>query len=137
MQGMFLWPQKRLATAELSDDVRYTRIRLNCQLNYRMKETRNEVIKARITKEEKARLLKRVKLEGVSLSTYIRKSILGERIVSKTDIQVVFELKKIGVNINQLAKHINTLPVDDNIIDAIARIDSYIKELKEITGRIL
>lgn len=102
-----------------------------------MKETRNEVIKARITKEEKARLLKRVKLEGVSLSTYIRKSILGERIVSKTDIQVVFELKKIGVNINQLAKHINTLPVDDNIIDAIARIDSYIKELKEITGRIL
>lgn len=137
MQGMFLCPQKRLATAELSDDVRYTRIRLNCQLNYRMKETRNEVIKARITKEEKARLLKRVKLEGVSLSTYIRKSILGERIVSKTDIQVVFELKKIGVNINQLAKHINTLPVDDNIIDAIARIDSYIKELKEITGRIL
>lgn len=102
-----------------------------------MKENRTEVIKVRLTKEEKERLAKRVKLEGISLSTYVRKSILGENIVSKTDIQVVFELKKIGVNINQLAKHVNTLPINENIIDAIGRIDLYMKELKSITDRIL
>lgn len=102
-----------------------------------MKENRTEVIKVRLTKEEKERLAKRVKLEGISLSTYVRKSILGENIVSKTDIQVVFELKKIGVNINQLAKHVNTLPINENIIDAIGRIDLYMKELKLITDRIL
>lgn len=102
-----------------------------------MKENRTEVIKVRLTKEEKERLAKRVKLEGILLSTYVRKSILGENIVSKTDIQVVFELKKIGVNINQLAKHVNTLPINENIIDAIGRIDLYMKELKSITDRIL
>lgn len=128
---------KNLATAELSDDVRFTHIRLNSQWNNRMKENRNEIIRARFSKEEKEIAIKRAKEQGVSLSAYIRKSVLGEKLPSKTDIQVVFELKKIGVNINQLTKHINTLPVDENIIDAIGRMDLYAKELKDIINKIV
>ena len=81
--------------------------------------------------------VKRAKSEGVSLSTYLRKSILGERIISKTDLQTVFELKKIGTNLNQLAKHINTLPVDEYIIESVTSIDNYIKELRQITDRLI
>lgn len=101
-----------------------------------MKENRTIVIRSRLSKVEKERLDKRLKEEGISLSAYMRKSILGEKIPSKTDIQTVFELKKIGVNINQLAKHVNTLPIDEIIIDAIGRLDSYIKEIREITNKI-
>lgn len=90
-----------------------------------------------MTVDEKEQAVKRSKEEGITLSSYIRKSILGERIVSKTDIQTAFELKKIGTNLNQLAKHVNTLPVDENILMSLSSIDKYIKELKQITDKLL
>lgn len=102
-----------------------------------MKKNRTEVIRARLSEEEKEQVFRRAKAEGVSLSMYLRKSVLGEKIPSKTDIQTVFELKKIGTNLNQLAKHINSLPVDENIIGSLKSIDDYIKELKHITNNIL
>lgn len=102
-----------------------------------MKENKTKTIIVRLSATEKEVAVKRAKSEGVSLSTYLRKSILGERIISKTDIQTVFEIKKVGVNLNQLAKHINTLPVDENIVRSIAEIDSYIKELKQITDKLV
>lgn len=70
---------------------------------------------------------------GISLSAFLRKSLLGEQIVSKTDVQTVFELKKIGVNINQLARHLNTLPVEEEIRNSLFSINNYIRELKQIT----
>ncbi len=71
-----------------------------------MKENRTKVIRARLSEEEKEQVFRRAKAEGVTLSMYLRKSVLGERITSKADIQTVFELKKIGTNLNQLAKHV-------------------------------
>ena len=60
-----------------------------------MKENRTKVIRARLSEEEKEQVFRRAKAEGVTLSMYLRKSVLGERITSKADIQTVFELKKI------------------------------------------
>ena len=68
---------------------------------------------------------------------YLRKSVLGERITSKADIQTVFELKKIGTNLNQLAKHVNSLRVDENIRISLESIEMYIKELKQITDKLI
>ena len=98
-----------------------------------MKENRTKVIRARLSEEEKEQVFRRAKAEGVTLSMYLRKSVLGERITSKADIQTVFELKKIGTNLNQLAKHVNSLPVDENIRISLESIEMYIKELKQIT----
>lgn len=102
-----------------------------------MKEKRNKVVILRLKEEEKERVVKRAKEEGMTLSSYIRKSILNERFVSKTDIQTAFELKKIGNNLNQLAKHVNSLPVDDNILHSLESIDKFIKELKQITDNLI
>ena len=49
----------------------------------------------------------------------------------------VFELKKIGTNLNQLAKHVNSLPVDENIRLSSESIEMYIKELKQITDKLI
>lgn len=102
-----------------------------------MKKNRTTRIYVRLSEEEKETAIKRAKAEGVTLSTYLRKATLGERITSKTDIQTVFEIKKIGVNLNQLAKHINTLPVDEFIIESMTSIDNYIKELRQITDKLI
>lgn len=97
---------------------------------------RTEVIRARLSVEEKERIISIAKAEGVSLSTYLRRSLLNGRLVTKTDVQTVFELKKIGNNLNQLARHVNTLPVDENIIASLEDIKNYIEELKEITDKL-
>lgn len=102
-----------------------------------MKENRTKVVILRLTEDEKGQAAKRAKDEGITLSSYIRKSILGERIISKTDIQTAFELKKIGTNLNQLAKHVNSLPVDENICLSLESIEKYIKELKQITDKLI
>ena len=102
-----------------------------------MKENRKKVIILRLTEYEKEKAVKRSKEEGITLSSYIRKAILGKMIAPKTDIQTVFELKKIGTNLNQLAKHVNSLPVDENILKSLENIDKYIKELKEITDKLI
>lgn len=101
-----------------------------------MKENRADNLHIRISKKEKEMISSRAGALGVSISTYLRKLLLQEPIISKTDIQTVFEIKKIGVNLNQLAKHINTLPIDDEIRNSLLIIENYINELKQITERI-
>ena len=102
-----------------------------------MKENRTIILRARLSKSEKELIDKRAKALGISLSAFLRKSLLGEQIVSKTDVQTVFELKKIGTNLNQLAKHVNSLPVDENIRISLESIEMYIKELKQITDKLI
>lgn len=102
-----------------------------------MKKNRTEVIQTRLSKDEKEQVLKCVETEGISVSMYLRKSVLGKKIPSKTDIQTVFELKKIGTNLNQIAKHVNSLPVDENIISSLGSINKCIVELKQITDKLI
>ena len=64
--------------------------------------------------------------EGKSLSSFIRESALKGRSMSKTDVQMIYELRKIGANINQLAKHINTLPSDENILLSLIHISGIV-----------
>lgn len=101
-----------------------------------MKNNRDEYLHIRVSKNEKDKIANIAKSLGVSLSTYTRKSLLRERVTSKTDIQTVFEIKRIGVNLNQLAKHINTLPLDEEIIKSLSSIDNYVNELKLITDKL-
>lgn len=101
-----------------------------------MNDNRTEVIRARITVEEKKQIMELAKSNGVSISTYLRRSLLNGRLVTKTDVQTVFELKKIGNNLNQLARYVNTLPVDENIIASLDDIKNYIEELKNITDKL-
>ena len=112
---------KNLATAELPTNVRYT------HYSVYMKENRDISIKIRLTEAEKEQLLQRSKEEGKSLSSFIRESALKGRSISKTDVQMIYELRKIGANINQLAKHINTLPSDENILYSLDRINQYFR----------
>lgn len=122
---------KTLATAELPTNVRYTHILCIYEKN------RDISIKIRLTEAEKEQLLQRSKEEGKSLSSFIRESALKGRSISKTDVQMIYELRKIGANINQLAKHINTLPSDENILYSLDRINQYLSDVETINRKLL
>lgn len=117
------------------DNIRYAHIYMNWICEY-MKLNRTEIIHVRVSVDEKEKIANISKSLGVSISTYLRKSLLREHIISKTDVQTVFEIKKIGVNINQLAKHINSLPLEEEIINSLSSIENFIAELKQIIDKL-
>lgn len=102
-----------------------------------MKENKTKNIVIRLTEEEKDKLVKRAGSVGKSLSSYIREVSLKGYITSKTDIQTVYELKKIGANINQLVKHANMLPVDENVRQLLARMNEYLSDIDRIKKNLL
>ena len=102
-----------------------------------MKENRDISIKIRLTEAEKEQLLQRSKEEGKSLFFLYQRVCLERQKHMKTDVQMIYELRKIGANINQLAKHINTLPSDENILYSLDRINQYLSDVETINRKLL
>lgn len=103
----------------------------------RNRENKQERVEVRFSDSEKKHLIDKAEQLDMNISAYIRQTALKDHIISKTDIHTVFELKKIGTNLNQLAKHVNSLPVDENILKSLENIDKYINELKQITDKLI
>lgn len=79
-------------------------------------ERREYLVAVRLTETEKESLEKLVAYSGTSVPAVIRNLVLKDRVlksrISMLDQQTYLELKKIGTNINQIAKHYNSnLPV--------------------------
>ncbi|MDL2209011.1 MobC family plasmid mobilization relaxosome protein [Parabacteroides sp. OttesenSCG-928-J18] len=94
-------------------------------------------IEVRFVDSEKQMLLKRCKSAELTLSDYIRRAALDRKYVSKADLQTAFELRKIGVNLNQIAKYFNTLPADDDTRRVISSIEKYLATIDEMTNALL
>lgn len=77
----------------------------------KMKQKRTKTIKVRLTEEELNSLNEKVKLTGLSCENYIRALIEGHIIKAlppDTFHTVIFHLRHIGSNLNQIAKVANT-----------------------------
>lgn len=80
-----------------------------------------EGIRVRFSETEKRILVKRSKQEGyLTLSAFCRAKILKHREIAKIEVtpefveitgKLDYELNKIGVNLNQVSKRLNTNPV--------------------------
>lgn len=90
-----------------------------------MNEKRTARLELRLTFEEKEKLSKMAQERGKTIAQIIRELVLNDKLVTKTDVQTVIELKRIGNNINQIAKQINLIPYEDNI-------KLYLQELHDI-----
>ena len=74
------------------------------------------------------------------MGAYLRKMAIDGYIVNTdtTPLKKQYEeIHKIGVNINQLAKHINTLPSDENILYSLDRINQYLSDVETINRKLL
>lgn len=61
----------------------------------------------RVTEKEKAEFTAKAAAAGVALSEYLRKAALQIGVVHKYDQAAVHQFRKIGVNLNQIAHHLN------------------------------
>ena len=124
---MFLYIQKRLASTELMYSARFTHTFMVSIMN----EKRTESFILRLTEKEKEML--------VSLANEhdMRNMAFKGSAVTKTDIQTVIELKRIGNNINQIAKQINLIPHEDNIKLYLQELHDILNMLSVITKKLV
>ena len=76
------------------------------------KEKKTEIVKIRMTAKEKAELQKLAGQHHMNMSDYIRRVSARPPNVTKDEFEdsvtrVIYEINKIGVNINQIAKKYN------------------------------
>lgn len=71
-------------------------------------EHRTRKITFRLTEEEFRKIKEKVEESGTSQQQFLLKTALGKEIIHIKEFQeLIFQIKKIGVNINQIAKHSN------------------------------
>ncbi|OZC01126.1 plasmid mobilization protein [Rubricoccus marinus] len=61
-----------------------------------------------LTAAEKARVRREASAGGLSISEYARRRMLGRSVVPRVDADAERQLRRIGVNLNQLARVANT-----------------------------
>ena len=100
-----------------------------------MNFNKNSRIFIRITAEDKLEIEAKAKSLGCTSSQYIRDVVLNNKIITKTDVEMVFQVRKIGTNVNQIARLCNAMNVvsPDEIFD---KFDGYFLELKDIIKKI-
>ena len=96
---------------------------------------RKKLISLRLTESEFEQIKSEAEENGYSKSDFIR-SILFKKnrcIKNKKNTKkILFELNRIGNNLNQIAKYVNTFKTIDNFVKF--SIDEILKELKKINA---
>ena len=95
-----------------------------------MSEKRTKAIKIRLTDEEHERL--KELQQGNELATWMRTTCLniGAAQQAKADPQILRELNKIGVNMNQIARAVNSHRADYSAIQqALSQISDQLDEI--------
>jgi N-acyl-L-homoserine lactone synthetase len=104
-------------------------------------ERRTESMRFSVTDFERAQIEHAASAHGLGLSEFFRRRALGVRlpaaaVVSQQEAEATTALLRLGVNLNQIAKHVNAgrgTPVAE-LSDIIARINSAMDALYE-SGR--
>jgi len=99
------------------------------------KERRTENIKVRLTPAERKQLEELIEEHGVkNLSEFIRSVLLtgSYKVTSKDYSDLLYEVHKVGININQLAKKANiNKELDREILEELAKIREQLDILIE------
>lgn len=129
---------KKTCGSRAAETIRFAHLSaIQLYYKYDMRENRKKVIIIRLTEKERNELVSRANSVGKSISSYVREVSLLGNFTTKTDIQTVYELKKIGANINQLVKYVNMLPVDENVRQSLARMNEYLSDIDRIKKNLL
>lgn len=102
-----------------------------------MNEKRTARLELRLTFEEKEKLSKMAQERGKTIAQIIRELVINDKLVTKTDVQTVIELKRIGNNINQISKQINLIPHEDNIKLYLQELHDILNMLSVITKKLV
>lgn len=94
---------------------------------------KRKVRKIRFSDEEWERLEELAEQANTNRSAFARSAIFGYKLFSKVDVETVTELRRIGVNLNQIAKRMN---VEGRVI-AEEKLRELIKKLAKTRKEII
>jgi len=94
--------------------------------------TKDKRVTIRLTQDEYDKLYQQAKALDITLSQLLRKKISGdrERLTTKCDKELLYEINRIGNNLNQIAKHCNiTKSIDKLALQSLVEIERKINEI--------
>lgn len=95
-------------------------------------------IELRISNEDKEKLKEKAAAAGYkSVSKYIRDCALGKKITARVDIDAVYNLRKIGNNLNQIARQINTEKKDETMLALKFDMEALIWNVRDVISKII
>jgi beta-lactamase class D len=85
----------------------------------------------KITVEENEILLNQLKKHNLTFSDFARSKILNQKIKSKLTNNLIYEIAKIGNNLNQIAKYVNTKKaLDFQILEKLVHIEKKLEKIR-------
>jgi len=101
-----------------------------------MERKRDKQINIRLTKDEYLNVCKKISESDLDLSEYIRKCILGKEIKIVSGIkELVWELNRIGNNLNQLTRKVNegkVMELGDNLSQINCNLNTVFEKIAKI-----
>ncbi len=95
----------------------------------------------RMTDKEKREVARAASKRGISMSELVRICVLKPPEVSRKEFNTLkrminYEIRKIGVNVNQIAKKYNEYSYVEPSLDLLSKLNQIIELMYEINGRI-
>jgi hypothetical protein len=101
-------------------------------------ERRTAFVRYRVTPEEKARLEAQAERAGLPLGEFARQAAERAQIVarvSRADFALTDQLRRLGVNLNQIAKHVNAGRTPPAYLERLcARVEDMLERLFDEEG---
>lgn len=99
-----------------------------------MSTTKNKSVRKslKITVEENNILLTELKKHNLTFSNFARAKILNQKIKSKITNDLIYEVSKIGNNLNQISKYVNTeKSLDFQVLEKLIEIEKHLESLRK------
>lgn len=87
----------------------------------------------RFSSDEYTQILEKIEAHNLTFSEFARSAILSKKVSSKLTPDLIFQIQKIGNNLNQIAKSLNSKKGDipnSEILKNLISIQDQIKDLK-------
>ena len=98
-------------------------------MNERIQIERNVRIGLRVSEEERREMKEQAEVSHLTMSEYIRRRILGKRVVPQADLAVLAELRRLG----GLLKHVHNETrgtYSELTADAIRSLEAYARKME-------
>ena len=99
-----------------------------------MSKTKNKSVRKslKITVEENNILLTELKKHNLTFSNFARAKILNQKIKSKITNDLIYEVSKIGNNLNQIAKYVNSQKaLDFQVLEKLIEIEKHLERIRQ------
>jgi len=103
---------------------------------------KSKVINLRVAESEFSAINSLCDKAKITRSAYILQAVLNEKVLTNIDAQVIFQLRKIGNNINQITKQVHIISKfvdkkEQSLPEILNELSSMNKKIKTINNYIL